>query len=134
VPIRYIRYIEKKRQRKKQMTYRQLQSKLKALRANGLTSIKLNSKKSVLQAEYDRLTAEPTTQPAQPAALQKLESAGSLPVATMVKMGITPAQLLEWHYEDKVNLFVGEASYEERKNGIHIPGLEIPRTWVQWVA
>jgi hypothetical protein len=51
----------------------------------------------------------------------------------MVKMGITPAELLDWHYEDKVNLFVGEASYEDRKNGIHVPGLEIPRTWVQWV-
>jgi ParB family chromosome partitioning protein len=38
------------------LSYKELQSKLKTLRANGLTSIKLNSKKSVLQAEYDRLT------------------------------------------------------------------------------
>lgn len=118
------------------MTYKQLQAELKKLRANGLTSIKLNSKKAALQAEYDRLTAATTqpTQPAQPTALEKLESAGSLPVATMVKMGITPAQLLDWHYQDKINLFVGEASYEDRKNAIKIPGLEIPRTWVQWVA
>jgi hypothetical protein len=117
------------------LTYKQLQTELKLLKAKGLTSIKLNSKKIVLQSEYDRLTAEQPTQPTeQPTALQKLETAGSLPVATMVKMGITPAQLLEWHYDDKVNLFVGEASYEERQNGIHIPGLEIPRTWVQWVA
>jgi hypothetical protein len=116
------------------MNYRQLQAELKVLKANGLTSIRLNSKKCLLQAEYDRLTAAQPTQPAQPTALEKLESAGSLPVATMVKMGITPAQLLDWHYQDKLNLFVGEASYEERQNGIHIPGLEIPRTWVQWVA
>jgi hypothetical protein len=113
------------------MTYKQLQAELKVFKSKGLTSIKLNSKKTVLQSEYDRLTAEPTTQPT---ALEKLQTAGSLPVATMLSMGTTAAELLEWHYQDKVNLFVGEASYEERKNGIHVPGLEIPRTWVQWVA
>lgn len=38
------------------MTYRQLQLALKELRNAGKTTIKLNAKKTVLQAEYDRLT------------------------------------------------------------------------------
>jgi hypothetical protein len=39
------------------MTYKALQTALKAFRNEGLTDIKLNSTKSALQAEYDRLTA-----------------------------------------------------------------------------
>jgi hypothetical protein len=39
------------------MTYKQLQTALKSAKAQGLTSIKLNAKKDVLQAEYDRLNA-----------------------------------------------------------------------------
>ncbi|MBO3462972.1 hypothetical protein G7B40_001655 [Aetokthonos hydrillicola Thurmond2011] len=38
------------------MTYRQLQIALKQLRQEGKTSIKLNQKKVILQAEYNRLT------------------------------------------------------------------------------
>lgn len=38
------------------MTYRQLQLALKELRNAGKTNIKLNGKKTALQAEYDRLT------------------------------------------------------------------------------
>lgn len=38
------------------MTYKQLQAALKELKAQGKTTIKLNSKIEVLQAEYDRLT------------------------------------------------------------------------------
>jgi hypothetical protein len=37
------------------MNYRELQQTLKAYRASGLTTIKLNQKKTVLQAEYDRI-------------------------------------------------------------------------------
>jgi hypothetical protein len=39
------------------MSYKALQAALKAFRNEGLTDIKLNSTKSALQAEYDRLTA-----------------------------------------------------------------------------
>ena len=43
------------------MTYRQLQQALKTIRANGTKlNCKLNAKKVILQAEYDRVTA---TQP-----------------------------------------------------------------------
>jgi ParB family chromosome partitioning protein len=38
------------------LSYKELQAELKILKNQGLTSVKLNSKKSVLQAEYDRLT------------------------------------------------------------------------------
>jgi hypothetical protein len=38
------------------LTYKQLQTALKEFRAQGLTTIKLNATKAVLQAEYDRLT------------------------------------------------------------------------------
>jgi hypothetical protein len=40
------------------MTYRQLQTALKALRQQGHKVPKLNSKKAVLQAAYDQLTAD----------------------------------------------------------------------------
>lgn len=43
------------------LSYKQLQSALKELREQGLTSIKLNAKQSVLQEEYDRLNATATT-------------------------------------------------------------------------
>ncbi len=39
------------------MTYKELQSALKSAKAQGLTNVKLNAKKDVLQAEYDRLNA-----------------------------------------------------------------------------
>ena len=39
------------------MTYRELQQALKTFKAQGLTNIRLNSKKVALQAEYERLTA-----------------------------------------------------------------------------
>lgn len=39
------------------MTYRELQLALKPFKAAGKTTIKLNSKKATLQAEYNRLTA-----------------------------------------------------------------------------
>lgn len=39
------------------MTYRELQQALKPYKAEGKTNIRLNSKKAVLQAEYDRLTS-----------------------------------------------------------------------------
>jgi hypothetical protein len=45
------------------MTYNELRAALKTYRSNGLTDISLNSKKTELQAEYDRLTAIPTTEP-----------------------------------------------------------------------
>jgi hypothetical protein len=38
------------------MTYKELQTALKTFRNEGLTQIKLNSTKDLLQAEYDRLT------------------------------------------------------------------------------
>jgi hypothetical protein len=38
------------------MTYKALQTALKAFKAEGLTTIKLNATKASLQAEYDRLT------------------------------------------------------------------------------
>lgn len=38
------------------LTYRQLQESLRPLKKQGLTTIKLNAKYSVLQEEYDRLT------------------------------------------------------------------------------
>jgi hypothetical protein len=37
------------------MTYRQLQAELKQLRTEGFTNIKLNSKKTALQKEYNRI-------------------------------------------------------------------------------
>lgn len=37
------------------MNYRQLQQALKIARNNGLTTIKLNAKKEVLEAEYNRI-------------------------------------------------------------------------------
>ncbi len=40
-----------------QLSYKELQSALRTAKEQGLTSIKLNSKQSVLQAEYDRITA-----------------------------------------------------------------------------
>jgi hypothetical protein len=43
------------------MTYKQLQTALKVFKAEGLTQIKLNSTKDLLQAEYDRLTVAPET-------------------------------------------------------------------------
>lgn len=43
------------------MNYRQLQQALKAYRQQGLTTIKLNQKTAVLQAEFDRIQAQ--TQP-----------------------------------------------------------------------
>lgn len=39
------------------LSYKELQSALRTAKENGLTSIKLNSKQSVLQDEYDRITA-----------------------------------------------------------------------------
>jgi hypothetical protein len=42
------------------MTYKQLQTALKVFKAEGLTQIKLNSTKDLLQAEYDRLNAPKT--------------------------------------------------------------------------
>lgn len=39
------------------MTYKELQAAVKGFKAQGLTTIKLNSKQEVLQVEYDRLTA-----------------------------------------------------------------------------
>jgi hypothetical protein len=39
------------------LSYKQLQAALKTFRNEGLTQIKLNGTKDVLQAEYDRLTA-----------------------------------------------------------------------------
>jgi hypothetical protein len=38
------------------MTYKELQTALKTFRNEGLTTVKLNGTKDVLQAEYDRLT------------------------------------------------------------------------------
>lgn len=46
-------------------SYKQLQAALKELREQGLTSIKLNSKQSVLQAEYERLQATSSSQQAE---------------------------------------------------------------------
>ena len=43
------------------MSYKQLQTALKVFKAEGLTQIKLNSTKDLLQAEYDRLTVAPET-------------------------------------------------------------------------
>jgi hypothetical protein len=43
------------------MTYKALQTALKAFKAEGLTTIKLNATKASLQAEYDRLTADAET-------------------------------------------------------------------------
>jgi hypothetical protein len=43
------------------MTYKELQTALKTFRNEGLTQIKLNSTKDLLQAEYDRLTVAPET-------------------------------------------------------------------------
>lgn len=40
------------------MNYRQLQAELKIARKDGLTTVSLNAKKEVLQAEYDRLQLE----------------------------------------------------------------------------
>ncbi len=45
------------------MTYKELQSALKSAKAQGLTKIKLNSKKAALQAEYNRLNAPDFTPP-----------------------------------------------------------------------
>jgi hypothetical protein len=45
------------------MTYKELQTALKTFRNEGLTQIKLNSTKDLLQAEYDRLTVAPETAP-----------------------------------------------------------------------
>lgn len=39
------------------MNYKELQAQLKTLKNQGLTDIKLNSSKEILQAEYNRLTA-----------------------------------------------------------------------------
>jgi hypothetical protein len=55
------------------MTYRQLQNELRALRNQGLTTIKLNSKKSALQAEYDRIKADQAPQMNRQLATQILE-------------------------------------------------------------
>jgi Putative amidoligase enzyme len=44
------------------MNYRELQQTLKAYRASGLTTIKLNQKTAVLQAEYDRIQSQQTPQ------------------------------------------------------------------------
>lgn len=41
-----------------QLTYRQLQAKLKEARANGLTTIKLNLPKNKLQAEWERVSTK----------------------------------------------------------------------------
>jgi hypothetical protein len=43
------------------MSYKALQTALKAFKAEGLTTIKLNATKASLQAEYDRLTANAET-------------------------------------------------------------------------
>jgi hypothetical protein len=46
------------------MSYKSLQTALKAFKAEGRTSIKLNATKVALQAEYDRLTViEPEVNP-----------------------------------------------------------------------
>jgi hypothetical protein len=42
------------------LSYKQLQTELKAFKAEGCTSIKLNATKVALQAEYDRLTVTET--------------------------------------------------------------------------
>jgi hypothetical protein len=43
------------------MSYKALQAALKAFKAEGLTTVKLNGTKASLQAEYDRLTADAET-------------------------------------------------------------------------
>lgn len=47
---------------KTEMTYIELKNELKTFKAQGLTTIALNSSKVVLQAEFDRLTDEPKTE------------------------------------------------------------------------
>jgi uncharacterized small protein (DUF1192 family) len=61
--VAYYRYIQNKRDAgdtgEVNMNYRQLQQALKTIRANGTkVNCKLNAKKAILQAEYDRLTAK----------------------------------------------------------------------------
>lgn len=45
----------------KNLSYRELQIALKTLKAQGLTEIRLNSKKEILQAEYNKLTKNQET-------------------------------------------------------------------------
>lgn len=51
----FYKYREKQR---KNMNYRELQAKLRLAKENSLTTVRLNSKKTVLQAEYNRLAKE----------------------------------------------------------------------------
>lgn len=59
--MRYNRNITKDKFKGEQkMTYKDLQNQLKGYKEQGLTDVKLNASKEILQAEYDRLTVADT--------------------------------------------------------------------------
>ena len=110
------------------MNYRQLQTTLKALRNAGYVSqsFKLNQKKEVLQAEFDRVKAialsEPVTQPEQPKTEPAPESQQPQDFSKLIKaydnyipcyelaneMGMNPKEFWKWAYAnsraDKIEL------------------------------
>ena len=120
------------------MTYRQLQQALKTIRANGTKlNCKLNAKKVILQAEYDRVKA---TQPQVTESLEDsiltLVAEGSMPIAEIrrkfpvVSKEEMDKVLTELHYIDRINLFTGEANANDYYQGVFLPGIPNPRTWV----
>ena len=117
------------------MTYRQLQQELKIIRANGTKlNCKLNAKKVILQAEYDRVTAN---QPAESLedSIVTLVAEGAMPISQIrSRFNVAKEQidkvLIELHYSDRITLFTGEANATDYYQGVFIPGIPNPRTWV----
>jgi len=118
------------------MTYRQLQQALKTIRANGTKlNCKLNAKKVVLQSEYDRVTATQVTESLEDSILT-LVAEGSTPIDEIRRKFPTINKeemdkvLTELHYIDRINLFTGEANANDYYQGVFLPGIPNPRTWV----
>ena len=118
------------------MTYRQLQQALKTIRANGTKlTCKLNAKKVVLQAEYDRVATQPQVTESLEDSILTLVADGSMPIAEIRrKFPVSKEEmdkvLTELHYSDRITLFTGEANATDYYQGVFLPGTPNPRTWV----
>ena len=138
------------------MTYRELQTALKTIRNNGTQiNCKLNAKKEILQSEYNRVTAPKTVETKVKTVAPKVTKVATKTVNKTVqeqiteilqdgciaifelrqKLNLSKQQLdkvlVDMHYADTVNLFTGEVPREEYLNGVFLPGIDNPRTWVQ---
>ena len=119
------------------MTYRELQKALKTLRKKGVkVQCKLNAKKIILLAEYNRLTQVQPSKTVEETVISYLQSAQSqmATIADLRKIGATDSLLIQLNIDDKIDLFTGEVSSDEWHKGIFLQGVTAPRTWAKLAA